>query len=299
MYDCETCPRYFNSWYACRQHMSDTGHWGVRYECETCDDQFLTQWEVEEHMDDNGHHAPKIPCETCGRKFYNQTSADQHMNAMDHWAPTWPCETCTQMFHTEGAAEQHMRAKSHYKNYCHPCNRRFDTANNLKMHLNSKIHRGQDVLCPFCNAAFTTATGAAHHLETGSCKRAVGLNRETIYKFVRSRDTQGVITRKLLEWNEDDNIQYKANSRAYNGDYWECYLCHREFNTLTALNQHLNSPVHKQKLYHCPNAKCRKQFITIAALFNHLESESCAYMRFEKVQRQVQDVFRGGRAIAF
>lgn len=84
-------------------------------------------------MDDYRHHAPEIPCETCGRKFYNQTSADQHMDALDHWAPTWPCETCTQMFHTEGAAEQHMQAKSHYKNFCHPCNRRFDTANNLKM----------------------------------------------------------------------------------------------------------------------------------------------------------------------
>ncbi|GLA57206.1 hypothetical protein AtubIFM54640_003331 [Aspergillus tubingensis] len=207
------------------------------------------------------------------------------------------------MSHTEGAAEQHMRAKSHYKNYCHPCNRRFDTANNLKMTslVASKLENPPRSRRPlsFLNAAFTTATGAAHHLETGSCKRAVGLNRETIYKFVRSRDTQGVITRKLLEWNEDDNIQYKANSRAYNGDYWECYLCHREFNSLTALNQHLNSPVHKQKLYHCPNAKCKKQFITIAALFNHLESESCAFMRFEKVQRQVQDVFRGQRAIAF
>ena len=40
-----------------------------------------------------------------------------------------------------------------------------------------------------------------------------------------------------------------------------------------------------------------KQFTALAALFHHLESESCAFMRFEKVQQQVNDVFQGRRLL--
>ncbi|OOF98216.1 hypothetical protein ASPCADRAFT_164606 [Aspergillus carbonarius ITEM 5010] len=271
MYECDTCTRRFYSWPACRQHMNDKDHWAV-FECETCDEEFSSEEDADWHMSNYGHYAPKISCETCEKKFHTQDSADQHMDALKH-----------------------------YRHYCRACDRRFQNENNLRMHLNSKIHRGQNIICPFCKTTFTTATGVTHHLETGSCPRASSLNRETIHKLIRSRDTQGIITNKLLEWYEDDSGQYSATRRAFNGRYWECYICHREFNTVTALNQHLNSPVHKRKLYHCPNrtGRCGKQFTTLAALFNHLESESCGCTRFEKVQLQAQNIFNSNRLIAF
>ncbi|PYI00556.1 hypothetical protein BO78DRAFT_329737 [Aspergillus sclerotiicarbonarius CBS 121057] len=299
MYECDTCPRYFGSWPACRQHMDDKDHWAV-FDCETCDEEFSSEEDADWHMSRYGHYAPKIPCETCERKFHTQHSADQHMDALGHWAPTWPCETCDQMFFSERAAERHMQDMNHYRHYCRDCDRRFQNENNLRMHLNSKIHRGQNITCPFCKTAFTTATGVAHHLERGSCPRAPSLNRKIIYKWIHSRDTQGIITKKMLEWHEDDSGDYSATRRAFNGKDWECYICHRKFNTVTALNQHLNSPVHKQKLYHCPNSTggCGKEFTTIAALFNHWESESCGFMRFEKVQLQAQKIFDGNRMIS-
>lgn len=68
---------------------------------------------------------------------------------------------------------------------------------------------------------------------------------------------------------------------------------------MTSLDQHLNSPIHKQNLYHCPNQKCGKEFVSLAALFNHLESEGCGYMRFEKVNKRVGDVVRGRPFIEF
>jgi hypothetical protein len=47
--------------------------------------------------------------------------------------------------------------------------------------------------------------------------------------------------------------------------------------------------------------KCKngmwERFIALAGLFSHLEGESCAYMRFEKVQQQVSDVIQGRRLI--
>lgn len=47
---------------------------------------------------------------------------------------------------------------------------------------------------------------------------------------------------------------------------------------------------------------CRKQFVALAGLFNHLESESCEYMRCEKVQqahRQLTEALTGPRTIGF
>lgn len=166
--------------------------------------------------------------------------------------------------------------------------------------MNSRVHRGARIGCPFCKRKFVTASGLSHHLETGSCKDAPVLNRNTIHRMVRERDPNGVITMKQIEWLEQ-NTEYMFTDQAWNGSSWECYLCHREFAASGSLNSHLNSPAHQEKVYHCPNARgrCAREFVTLAALFNHLESESCSFMRFEKVQQHVGNVLNGNRMISF
>jgi Zinc-finger of C2H2 type len=42
---------------------------------------------------------------------------------------------------------------------------------------------------------------------------------------------------------------WNALSMAY-----ECFLCHKTFNSLPWLNQHLQSPVHQDKIYKCPKS---------------------------------------------
>ncbi|PYI34658.1 hypothetical protein BP00DRAFT_364355 [Aspergillus indologenus CBS 114.80] len=299
MYDCETCSRQFHSWSACVQHMNVKGHWET-FECETCGEEFRTQEDVDDHVYNYGHYSPRFSCETCDKTFCSSRAASQHMNASQHWAPKVECETCSAVFHTQDAANQHMTANAHFKNYCPSCDRRFDNENNLQQHLRSKIHIGQNMLCPFCKKTHTTASGLAHHLETGSCPRASHLNRESIHAVVRRLDNQGTITNKLLEWHAGDSGEYMVSQNAYNGIAWECYMCHKQFRTPSALNQHLNSPTHKQRIYHCPNVRqCGKQFTHLAALFNHLESESCSYMRFENVQRNAQGLLTGRKLIGF
>ncbi|EGC48988.1 conserved hypothetical protein [Histoplasma capsulatum var. duboisii H88] len=272
MYECETCTRAFYSQSACNQHMNDTNHWAPVYECETCTREFSSEHAVNQHMNALGHRKPKVPCETCNIKFY-----------------------------TQGQADKHMKANGHYKNYCGACDIRFSSPNALKMHLNSKVHRGSNVSCPFCKGAYTSASGVSHHLERGACPRAPNLNRESILRAVRDRDPHGVITNRQIEWHGESSVEYLATDHAYNGSFWECYICHRQFNSKGALTSHVNSPAHQQKVYRCPNSKgkCGKQFTTLAALFNHLESESCAFLRFENVQRHVSGMFQGNRSIAF
>lgn len=139
-----------------------------------------------------------------------------------------------------------------------------------------------------------------HHLETGSCSKARQLNRDTILAEVRRRDPNHLITKKLLTY-PDSGSSITATSASYNCDtlLYECYLCHKGFRELKSLNAHVNSPVHKEKVYHCPGRACAREFRALAALFNHLESESCGAVRFDAVQRNVCGFLSGKRMIGF
>ncbi|KAJ6190307.1 Zinc finger C2H2 [Penicillium mononematosum] len=283
------------------------------FECSTCDDVFYWQEDCEEHMNDMvtglsvkhhmnavDHWAPTSECETCTSTFHSQHAANQHMNAKNHWLPTVPCETCPTKFHTQQAVENHMRAKGHYKNYCQQCNRRFMNENCLRLHLISKIHRGTTIACPFCQTGVVTASGVSHHLESGSCPQAKGLNRDRIHRAIRQLDPNGYVCKKQIAWYDEENSTYEVTGSAYNGSYWVCYLCKKGFNSKKALESHVNSPVHKEKVYHCLKRGCPKEFHSLAGLFNHLESESCGFIRFEGVQqvhKQLNDAMMGRRMI--
>ncbi|KAE9970492.1 hypothetical protein EG327_010253 [Venturia inaequalis] len=240
-------------------------------------------------------------CETCHRDFATWHGASQHMNALDHWAPTFDCQVCSLEFDTQNAANQHMRAKNHLTDrYCRDCDRGFESPNNYRMHRKSRLHRGATVICPFCQVGFASASGVSHHLETGSCPNARGMDRDSIYSELRRRDPNGTFTQNLIGWHEETNVQNIATNRCWNGQAFECYLCNKKFRQLSHLDQHLNSPIHAQKYYHCPKAGCAKEFVSLAAMFNHLESESCGFIRFEQVQQNVnQFLAGGGRLISF
>lgn len=221
------------------------------------------------------------------------------------------CPICPRGFNSERALEQHQDAKDHYEqvgydrgcyspspppNYCSDCDRTFQSENNLRQHLHSRTHQGQNLECPFCQTRFTTASGMTHHVERGACPNA-RYDRDSLYRFVRSKDENGVISKNLLEWEESTYVE--ATDRAWNGHSFECYLCRRQFRSLHGLNQHLSSPYHQQPLYHCPEWNCRMDFKTLAALINHFESESCGFIRFGRVQLTAQTLIGSNRRLGF
>ncbi|CAI7650869.1 unnamed protein product [Penicillium glandicola] len=269
------------------------------YECGTCESEFSYREDCDSHMDEYNHW---VECDTCTRQFRTQRSCEQHMNAVNHRAPVFECQTCTRTFSSQAAVNQHMHAKRHYENYCIQCERQFMNENCLRQHLNSKTHRGTDVVCPFCNARFVTASGITHHLEYGSCPEAHNWNRDTIHRMIQQLDPKGLVTNKQIEWDNETNMRYFATNRAFDGTNWVCYLCQRGFSSMAGLNAHLNSPVHKGKIYHCLNKRgCGKEFVSLGALFSHLESESCGYLRFGEVQnvhRRLNDAILNRRMIS-
>ncbi|KAJ5482300.1 Zinc fingerC2H2 [Penicillium sp. IBT 31633x] len=297
MFECSTCTASFYYREDCDEHMDEERHW---IECQTCNRQFCNRHACNQHMDALNHWAPNYECESCTRKFFTQSAVNQHMNALNHWAPTIECETCTMKFHTQRAANDHMEIQGHYKNYCSDCDRHFRNENCLRQHLNSKTHRGTNVACPFCRTGFVTATGVAHHLERGACPRAPMLNRDKIHRIIQQLDPTGIVCNKQIAWYDEEDVHYTATPHAFNGGFWVCYICKKCFNMKKSLESHLNSPVHKEKIYHCLNRGCPKEFVSLASLFNHLESESCGFIRFEgvqRIQRQLNDAIMGHKMI--
>ncbi|CCX33544.1 hypothetical protein FPQ18DRAFT_75809 [Pyronema domesticum] len=114
--------------------------------------------------------------------------------------------------------------------------------NYLNQHMNSRIHRGTNITCPWCKNTYPTATGLTTHLESGSCRD--GINRETIYNTIRQHDQRRAFTHKMIEGSGGQrfNLTVTATERSWNGRFYECPLCTRECSTLPALNQHLKFP---------------------------------------------------------
>lgn len=119
------------------------------------------------------------------------------------------------------------------------------------------------------------------HLESGTCTS--GANRQKVNDTIRLYDRNHLITDRLLTDSESNGrVDTWATAAAWNGDAYECYFCRREFRTLPALNQHLKSPAHEQRMYKCP--KCSTKFVALSGLVQHVESESCGISRFREVK---------------
>ncbi|KAH8880551.1 hypothetical protein GQ53DRAFT_848797 [Thozetella sp. PMI_491] len=262
--------------------------------CGTCERSFGTFDSRDQHCRALGHAPLEFECDTCERYFGSENARWQHMCDCNHFK--WECNVCEETWPTEAQCIKH-EADSHL--YCAFCERFFDSCNGIKMHRNSKIHRGNKMSCPFCTTGFATATGLTHHLEGGGCPDARQLNRDAVYRIVRSQDPNGIISKHFIGWK--GSIQYEADAGSYSVEtgLFICTLCQRGFRTLESLNQHLSSPAHQVNLYHCPNPGCGQEFKTLAAVINHLESEACNFMRFEEVQKKMGNTFSGNSRLTF
>ncbi|KAF4988420.1 hypothetical protein FDECE_15061 [Fusarium decemcellulare] len=244
-----------------------------------------------------GHSPPAFECDTCSFYFDDEYDRREHMNMENHWSIDSPeCALCYFRAPTASEVKQHEIGQH---NYCAECNREFQSLHNIQQHLNSWRHRPSEVICPFCLKACGTATGSVHHLERGNCPRAP-LNRDKLYQSIRARDPNHVISNKALEWYGEKSFNVDPKD-AWNStrEAFECYLCHRLFGSLYSLKSHLESPKHQQNLYHCANRSCGRQFTTLAALINHLESETCKFIRFQQMQSNIQHIVASNRIIAF
>ena len=82
---------------------------------------------------------------------------------------------------------------------------------------------------------------------------------------------------------DSQEVTYIATGASWNGRGYECYLCHKVHSSLSALNQHLSSPRHQDKVYICRGPSCGSRFAALSALVQHIESGRCDVSKFKVV----------------
>ncbi|RXW18576.1 hypothetical protein EST38_g7275 [Candolleomyces aberdarensis] len=290
---CDTCDRYFPTRFSLIQHLrsSSLHNW-----CEECDVDFDSWVGLKEHWVQSPQHDY---CQYCNEHFGDYDDYADHNDQFHAW-----CRPCHKFFRNDLGLHEHRRQSPvHSSRYCVPCKQLFQSEANLHSHMNSSIHRPRDIVCPGhnCNATFVSQSALILHLEAGTCRS--GINRAIVNRVVRERDTNNIITdpSRLLtgpgSGGRNSEVTYSATGAAWNGYAYECYLCHNEFHSLPALNQHLASPRHLNKAYICPLSSCRERFNTLSGLCQHIESERCGVLRFAPVRQALDGFVSGMRTI--
>ena len=202
-----------------------------------------------------------------------------------------------QYFNDYGELQEHDRD---VHTYCTDCKRSFQNESNLRHHLNSKLHQPAKHHCPGrgCNKSFVSPAALTLHFESGTCPSR--MMREQLNRLVVCADTNNYITNPSrlitgpLGWNEPPpSATTWATELSRNGDVYECFLCNATFRTLAWLNQHLQSPRHEDKIYRCPKADCRTEFVTLSGLCQHVEGGSCGVRMFRRVRDTMESLTRG------
>ncbi|KAH9908368.1 hypothetical protein F4778DRAFT_768341 [Xylariomycetidae sp. FL2044] len=265
------------------------------WDCGSCNRYFYTPEAREEHCDARGHQTPTHECHRCPEYFRTQRELVQHMDRYNHWGDE--CGICNNVFQSEDDVAEH---EIHDHFWCDDCELQFRDHNAIMMHMNSQIHREYNEECHFCRKLFTTAAALSHHLESGSCRMAEPFTPRDVYNPVRSRDPPGSSSNNLVGWRDSASYQSPERTRNEREDEYECHICRRGFAQRQSLHQHLDSPVHRQAWYQCPNGRhCKRKFTTLGALMNHLESKVCGYTRSGTVQINIQDIVSPSRRIGF
>ncbi|KAG8699117.1 hypothetical protein FRC08_005497 [Ceratobasidium sp. 394] len=281
---CDRCDRSFSFYDALYQHLRDSSR---HNQCGDCGEDYWTYQELREHwIGSPDHHY----CDFCDEEFYYEDELDDH-NEQNHEF----CDFCDLWLETNSEIQSH-RVVVH--NCCLQCDRYFSSPNGLKNHLNSSVHRPKTLTCfgRGCNKRFSSTANLLLHLDTNSC--VSGITRQTINRAVTRLDRNNLITNpnRMITASTES---YQATRRAWNGYNFECYLCHKEFNTLLALNQHLASPIHERAIYRCPKlgTGCNLEFKTLGALFQHVENGSCGVRKFKVVQEGIDTLMQGMKRI--
>lgn len=133
------------------------------------------------------------------------------------------------------------------------------------------------------------------HLEQGRC--ASGATRAKVNKVARVLDRHHLVTNpaRLIEGGSVASTY--ATDCCFNGSMWECFLCSRDFWTKSALNAHINSPRHEEKVYRCPKGDCGREFTTLSGIFQHVESEACGVYNMRGARDAMAQLTSGMRRL--
>ena len=315
-FSCSHCDRNFVRHDALQRHQKSTKH----CYCSECDRFFVNPEALGQHLQ-SSIHATQFHCCDCERDFVDEQALDQHLASKNHNPHTkaktsslglsdWVCEDCDRSFRDEKDLEQHRASVIHkplsdFKCFGDQrCKKRFTSPSAWLHHLESggccsRITRGS------LNAAVLTSD--SHHIITGGSNHEDGLLKGGDCSGETST-TGSVTLTPLTSDGFNESSFWPASPGSQSGMLTPnstnsprsldsmipatrllCPLCpigRKPFKSTEALSDHLSSPAHAPKVFHCPLSiagyedegnfsQLMKYFSTLSGLVQHLESGAC------------------------
>lgn len=155
-------------------------------------------------------------------------------------------------------------------NYCVDCARKFTSSSNLAAHLRSHIHTPKTFECPNtrCAKAFVSQSALYLHWEANYCPS--GITRDEICWAALELDRCNIVTRIFGGQGRQSSPQIDTA---------------RAVGSSRNLSQRLQSPRHEDKIFWCPTPYgCGKEFLTLSAICQHIESRSCKVLQSQEVR---------------
>ncbi|EOA90812.1 uncharacterized protein SETTUDRAFT_101140 [Exserohilum turcica Et28A] len=274
----------------------------------------------EDHYIATGH----CFCSECDLPFESQSAWENHCEVELH-ASEYRCCNCDITFKDIHALNAHMASRAHRKplqqkhkvnarkagkattvsagdHMCKICRRTVPSLQSFQQHCESLKHKPISALsCPTgegCKRKFSAPSALLHHLESGKC--CSGMDRDDIYDIVQLYDKDHTIhilpklTPSSSTYLSAHGLSPDSGAPTASLDSSDGWLLvtptHSQgtFRTVQALQQHIVSPTHCDKVYHCPRnllpinsskaetkQRKAKQFTTLSGLAQHLESGAC------------------------
>ena len=290
---CQECSRSFEDPHAYSQHLRSTVHVS-ECRCLQCERDFISEQALEQHLKDKKNHHPPAQsvatredgthtCNECDRQFTDRNALKQHLESVVHRPLSSlkriASSRCKCRFTSPSALLQHLESGS--------CRSGLDRAS-----LNQLV-QSQDAgnMITFGNMVGPLLDSTADDgTSTGSSSPGV------LTPSSHSSDTySGIMGARLgLSALSADYFTFKTAQRSViESGKLSCPLCpgkSRDFRTTQALENHLASPAHAPKIFHCPvnlisstkqgkqgkqGKSFIKEFSTLSGLTQHVESGAC------------------------
>lgn len=313
IFTCVDCNRIFMSPEGLEQHQKSTNH----CYCRRCDRFFVDSGALGQHLG-SPIHAVQFHCCDCDRDFVNEKALYQHLEYKIHKPRSepkvsffslsdWVCEECERGFKDEKGLKQHRLSVVH-----NPissitcigdsrCKKKFTSPSALLHHLesgacSSKVRRDTLNLAVQSNDENRLITGDSVQDDTAlmgvDISRTTSRTESVIFTPITD-DSSGGCRIPFETWEPQSGMltPNSENSQPPSTDFLlamrlTCPLCpvdRKPFQTLEALINHLISPAHSPKVFHCPfyfagldnDSQLMKYFSTLSGLMQHIESGAC------------------------
>ena len=284
---CHDCDRSFGSDKALQDHLRSSIH-ATQFHCCDCNRDFVNSKALQMHLADKIHEPKKAVrsslaadsnsyCKKCEREFINDQALEQHLSSVIH-RPLGQIECtggkgCKRQFTSPSALVHHLESGACRSGITRKSLNALVRSNDIeKLISNDSVEKS--TLSLDCDDAVSNSSSGGVPVLTPSTQWST-----RSAPLFPSPFPSGVLT-PVSDFEKPPSDLVLTISLS-------CPQCSKKFRNLQALQNHISSPVHEPKIFHCPLSitapllgdseakKATKIFSTLSGLTQHLESGAC------------------------